>query len=91
MWNEATTVPETGIACKEVQQESINPVTNPESTFYKSRYPSVHYNLVSEVWDRILSDLVRCTMATEQGLEQIMERLLARQEEATAQIAAKQE
>jgi negative regulator of sigma E activity len=47
-----------------------------------SRYHSARDNLVSEAYNWILSDFVRYTTEKEQGLQQIMESLLARQEEA---------
>jgi hypothetical protein len=47
--------------------------------------------LLSEVKDSILPDLVRYTVEMEQGLRQMMESLLSRQEEAAAQMAANQE
>jgi CHAT domain-containing protein len=46
---------------------------------------------VSEVKDSILLDFVHYMAELEQGLRQMMERLLARQEEAADKIAAKQE
>jgi hypothetical protein len=58
--------------------------------FY-SHYPSIRGNLVSEVKQWVLPDLAHCMMEMKQGLPQMMEHLVARQEEAAAYIAANQE